>query len=92
MENLSQLFGELIDNYHLPGKKLTKNFLRDCLSIMKEDIFDTLYMKEFEFDLMRIYNIQLIKNMYTKEEIMSISKLIKEINLLIDIKTGRFFV
>jgi len=92
MENLSQLFGELIDKYHLSEKKLTKTFLKKCISVMNKDIFDKLYMKEFEFDLMRIYNTQLIKNMYTKEEIMNISKLIQKINFLIDIKTDRLFI
>ena len=45
MENLGNLFGELIDKYHTPDKKLTKTFLRKCYSILNEDIFDKLYMK-----------------------------------------------
>jgi len=92
MENLGNLFGELIDKYHSSDKKLTKTFLRKCYSVLNEDIFDKLYMKEFEFNLMRIYNTQLIKNMYTKEEIIAISKLIQKINFLVDIKTDRLFI
>jgi hypothetical protein len=39
MENLGNLFGELIDKYQLSDKKITKTFLRKCYSVLNEDFF-----------------------------------------------------